>query len=94
MALPLHPHCDSPQGKHPTTLTALLKLYMMRDSRVESLLVVGYNPSHKNIKSEVNAPFKMLSTLLRFLASENKDKDKVQIISCLLICTLFFLWFV
>ena len=25
MALPLHPHCDSPQGKHPATLTALLK---------------------------------------------------------------------
>lgn len=49
---------------------------MMRDSRVESLLVVGYNPSHKNIKSEVNAPFKMLSTLLRFLASESKDKEK------------------
>ena len=58
------------------TLTALLKLYMMRDSRVETLLVIGYNPSHKNIKSEVNAPFKMLSTLLRFLSSENKEKDK------------------
>ena len=58
------------------TMTALLKMFMMRDSRVESLLVVGYNPSHKNIKSEVNAPFKILSTLLRFLASESKEKVK------------------
>ena len=60
------------------TLMALLKLFMMRDSRLESLLVVGFNPSHKNIKSEVNAPFKILSTLLRFLASENKEKVKTE----------------
>lgn len=54
------------------TLTALLKLFMMRDSRIESLMVIGYNPSHSNVNSEVNAPFKILSTLLRFLKNEEK----------------------
>ena len=43
---------------------------MMRDSRIESLMVIGYNPSHSNINSEVNAPFKILSTLLRFIDNE------------------------
>jgi hypothetical protein len=33
-------------------------------------MVIGFNPSHSNINSEVNAPFKILSTLLRFLKSE------------------------
>lgn len=45
---------------------------MMRDSRIESLMVIGYNPSHSNINSEVNAPFKILSTLLRYLNTETK----------------------
>lgn len=54
------------------TLTALLKLFMMRDSRIESLMVIGYNPSHSNVNSEVNAPFKILSTLLRFMKNEEK----------------------
>lgn len=42
----------------------------MRDPRIESLMVIGYNPSHSNINSEVNAPFKILSTLLRFVDNE------------------------
>lgn len=54
------------------TLSALQKLLMMRDSRIESLMVIGYNPSHSNINSEVNAPFKILSTLLRFVDTESK----------------------
>lgn len=33
-------------------------------------MVIGYNPSHSNINSEVNAPFKILSTLLRFIDNE------------------------
>ena len=33
-------------------------------------MVIGYNPSHSNINSEVNAPFKILSTLLRFIENE------------------------
>jgi importin-9 len=47
---------------------------MMRDSRIESLMVIGYNPSHSNINSEVNAPFKILSTLLRFIDNESKGE--------------------
>lgn len=58
------------------SLTALLKLFMMRDSRIESLMVIGYNPSHSNINSEVNAPFKILSTLLRFLENESQLTGK------------------
>jgi len=52
------------------TLTALQNMFMMRDPRIESLMVIGYNPSHSNINSEVNAPFKILSTLLRFIENE------------------------
>jgi len=47
---------------------------MMRDSRIESLMVIGYNPSHSNINSEVNAPFKILSTLLRFIDTEARGE--------------------
>ena len=56
------------------TLTALLKLFMMRDARIESLMVIGYNPSHSNVNSEVNAPFKILSTLLRYMKNEEKQQ--------------------
>ena len=35
-------------------------------------MVIGYNPSHSNINSEVNAPFKILSTLLRFIDNDEK----------------------
>ena len=44
----------------------------MRDPLIETLMVIGYNPSHSNINSEVNAPFKMLSLMLRFLENESK----------------------
>jgi len=54
-------------------LTALLKLFLIRDSRIESLMVIGYNPSHSNVNSEVNVPFKILSTLLRFLNTDFKN---------------------
>jgi len=53
------------------TISALQKLFMMLDTRIELLMVIGYNPSHSNINSEVNAPFKILSTLLRFIENEN-----------------------
>lgn len=58
------------------TLQALQQLFMMRDSRIESLMVIGYNPSHSNINSEVNAPFKILSTLLRFIDIEAQQISK------------------
>ena len=51
-------------------------MFMMRDSRIESLMVIGYNPSHSNINSEVNAPFKILSTLLRFIDTEAQSVSK------------------
>jgi len=54
------------------TISSLLKMFQARDPRVETLMVIGYNPSHSNINSEVNAPFKMLSLLLRFLENESK----------------------
>ena len=39
-------------------------------------MVIGYNPSHTNVNSEVNAPFKILSTLVRFMKN---DEEKLQI---------------
>ena len=54
-----------------TTLSALLRLLLMRDPRIESLMVIGYNPSHSNVNSEVNAPFKMMSLMLRYIENEN-----------------------
>ena len=54
-----------------TTFSALLKLFLMRDPKIESLMVIGYNPSHSNINSEVNVPFKILSLMLRFLENES-----------------------
>lgn len=37
-------------------------------------MVIGYNPSHSNVNSEVNAPFKMLSLMLRYLDNELNPK--------------------
>jgi hypothetical protein len=56
------------------TFSALLKLFVQRDPRIESLMVIGYNPSHSNINSEVNAPFKILSLMLRYLENESGPK--------------------
>ena len=58
------------------TFGALLKLLTLRDPIIETLMVIGYNPSHSNINSEVNAPFKILSLMLRFLDNENNSKKK------------------
>jgi hypothetical protein len=51
-----------------------LKLFALRDPRIETLMVIGYNPSHSNINSEVNAPFKILSLMLRYLDNELSPK--------------------
>ena len=37
-------------------------------------MVIGYNPSHSNVNSEVNAPFKILSLMLRYLDNELSPK--------------------
>ena len=47
-------------------------MFLMREQNIETLMVIGYNPSHSNVNSEVNAPFKMLSLMLRFLENESK----------------------
>ena len=42
----------------------------MKNSIVESLMVIGYNPSHNSASVEVNAPCKILSVLIRCLDNE------------------------
>lgn len=37
-------------------------------------MVIGYNPSHSNVNSEVNAPFKILSLMLRYIDNELSPK--------------------
>jgi hypothetical protein len=54
------------------TFSALLKMLSLQNEHIMSLSVVGYNPSHKNVKSEVNAPFKILSTLVRMIKNEER----------------------
>jgi len=56
------------------TFSALLKILTLRDPCLECLKVIGYNPSHSNINSEVNAPFKILSIMVRYLDSELSPK--------------------
>jgi importin-9 len=49
---------------------ALSKLFLLSDKRVDNLLVIGFNPSHTNINNDVNAPLKILATLIRCLDNE------------------------
>lgn len=46
---------------------ALSKLFLLSDKRVDNLLVIGFNPSHTNVNNDVNAPLKILATLIRCL---------------------------
>lgn len=46
---------------------ALSKLFLLGDKRVDNLLVIGFNPSHTNVCIDVNAPLKILATLIRCL---------------------------
>lgn len=39
-------------------------------------MVIGYNPSHSNVNSEVNAPFKMISLMLRYIENEVNPVNK------------------
>lgn len=56
----------------------MARLYTLKDNRLESLLVVGYNPSHSNVGSEVLAPFKILSTLIRCLDNQTALPKRKQ----------------
>ena len=61
------------------SIKALSVLYSMKNSIVESLMVIGYNPSHSLASVEVNAPCKILSVLIRCLNNEimqEKIKNK------------------
>lgn len=48
-----------------TTYLALTKLFTLNDSRLETLLVIGYDPSHTQKSPEVSVPLKVLSTIIR-----------------------------
>jgi hypothetical protein len=37
------------------TLLALARLFLLKDKRIETLLVIGYNPSHSNVGSGSSA---------------------------------------
>lgn len=57
---------------------ALSKLFLLSDKRIDNLLVIGFNPSHTNVNSDVNAPLKILATLIRCLHNEvhrGRDED-------------------
>lgn len=58
---------------------ALSKLFLLRDKRVDNLLVIGFNPSHTNVNNDVNAPLKILATLIRSFHNEmGGDKDEKE----------------
>jgi len=59
-------------GKHfkNVSVKALTILYEMKNEIVETLMVIGYDPSHSTASVEVNAPFKILSVLIRCLNNE------------------------
>lgn len=52
------------------TVSALARLFTLKDKRLEALLVIGFNPSRSNLSPEVPAPLKILSTLIRCLDNE------------------------
>lgn len=52
------------------SIKALTVLYSIKDPIIESLMVIPFDPSHSNACVEVNAPFKILSVLIRCLANE------------------------
>ena len=55
---------------------ALSKMFLLRDKRIDNLMVIGFNPSHANISNDVNAPLKILATLIRCLNNEMGGKDE------------------
>jgi hypothetical protein len=47
-------------------------LFQSKHQFLNTLLVIGFDPSHRNKSPEIKAPLKILSTLLR--AYENEAK--------------------
>jgi hypothetical protein len=60
------------------SVKALCILYEIKNEIVETLMVIGYDPSHSTASIEVNAPFKILSVLIRCLNNEILQ-DKIKI---------------
>ena len=60
------------RGKHfkNVSVKALTILFGIKNEIVETLMVIGYDPSHSTASVEVNAPFKILSVLIRCLNNE------------------------
>jgi len=52
------------------SIKALTILFDLKDNVVETLMVIGYDPSHSTASIEVNAPFKILSVLIRCYNNE------------------------
>lgn len=52
------------------SMRALTILFELKNEVVETLMVIGYDPSHSNASVEINAPFKILSVLIRCLNNE------------------------
>lgn len=42
-------------------------------------MVITFNPSHTNVNNETNAPFKILSLLIRYLENESHSKKPKKI---------------
>jgi hypothetical protein len=61
------------------SIKALTILYEIKNEIVETLMVIGYDPSHSNASVEINAPLKILSVLIRCLNNEILQ-EKVKLI--------------
>lgn len=61
-----------------TTYKALMILFQSMHPQLESLLVIGYDPSHRQNSPEVTTPLKILSTLVRCLDNELKVDTQLK----------------
>ena len=59
-----------------TTYLGLTKLFALKDKRLESLLVIGFDPSHTQKSPEVSQPLKVLSTIIRCIDNELKINNR------------------
>ena len=58
------------------TYQALMQIFASRNQIFETLLVLGYDPSHTKDSPEVYTPLKILSTLIRCFDNEKKTTNK------------------
>lgn len=60
------------------SIKALTVLFSLRNPIIESLMVIGYDPSHSNASIEINAPLKILSVLIRCLNREILQEKAIK----------------